>query len=177
MDHDTDTTIEIAASGLKQLGLLLLGVLMTLCGVVLALSARPATAGLDVVIGGLAAVFFGACTLMIAWRFLTMRGPIVTLSPKGLIDTRVSASLIPWTAIEDIGTFTVNRQKFIVVSVDPGVERTLDLTAIARWSRGPNRSLGADGLCISAQGLKVNHATLLDMCHAYLQASRQRAAG
>jgi hypothetical protein len=33
---------------------------------------------------------------------------------------------------------------------------------MARFTRGPNKSLGADGLCITAAGLKISHEKLLE---------------
>jgi hypothetical protein len=53
-------------------------------------------------------------------------------------------------------------------AIDPAVERKLTLTRMARWSRGPNRALGADGLCIATTGLKIDYPALLSIC-------RQRA--
>ncbi|MGH6925292.1 MAG: hypothetical protein ACRED5_16290 [Propylenella sp.] len=49
----------------------------------------------------------------------------------------------------------------MVLAVDPETERNLHLSRIARWSRGANRRLGADGLCVTAQDLKVSYDELL----------------
>jgi hypothetical protein len=67
------------------------------------------------------------------------------------------------------------RQKIIVLVVEPATEASLALTPIVRWTRDANRALGADGLCIAAQGLKIDHDTLLATITAYAQAARAPA--
>jgi hypothetical protein len=55
-----------------------------------------------------------------------------------------------------------------VISVAPAVEERLGLTRMARWTRGANRSLGADGLCIGAQGLPLSFDDLGRLVAAHL---------
>jgi hypothetical protein len=81
---------------------------------------------------------------------LSVSGPVVTVTPEGIRDTRVAAEVIPWSAITGISTWQYRGQKIMVLAVDPATESGLTLTRIARWSRGANRALGADGLCIAA---------------------------
>jgi hypothetical protein len=64
----------------------------------------------------------------------------------------------------------------MVLDVDPAFESRLTLTAIARWTRGPNRATGADGLCITALGLKIDYDTLLTTATAYAHKAQRRAA-
>jgi len=45
---------------------------------------------------------------------------------------------------------------------------------IARWSRGANRALGADGLCVAAQGLTIKFDSLLALSMAYAAAGERR---
>lgn len=112
---------------------------------------------------------FGLFGLFILWRLLTMRGPVLTVSPKGLLDIRVAAKIIPWGAVERVGVWESNRQKLLVLGVAPDVESKLELTRMARWTRGANRALGADGLCIGAQGLKLRFDDLDRLVMAYLE--------
>jgi hypothetical protein len=58
-------------------------------------------------------------------------------------------------------------QKVMVLAVDPAVEAGLNLSRIARWTRQANRSLGADGLCVTAQGIKTTYATLFSTARAF----------
>lgn len=116
-------------------------------------------------------------------RLLTRRGPVVTIGPQGIRDTRVAAEFIPWRAVRDITTWDITRldkvgqqlmalagQQVMVLAVDPAVEQTLTLTRLARWSRARNRRAGADGLCIASADLKTDYDTLLSTSRAYWQA-------
>ena len=172
MSVDTSRTIAFFMAPWKLVGLIALSLGM------LALSA--AVAGLvpgvelgpgDAVFGYAGLALFGAATALLVWRLVTQRGPVVTLTPEGLRDTRVAADLIPWRAVHAISTWERSRQKFMVVAVDPAVERTLRLTRLARWTRDANRALGADGLCIAAQGLATDHETLVAAAQAYARAA------
>jgi hypothetical protein len=60
----------------------------------------------------------------------------------------------------------------LLVTIDPAEEARLTLTRVARWMRGANRKLGADGLIISSQGLKVGYPTLFYTCRDYWEARR-----
>jgi hypothetical protein len=114
--------------------------------------------------GYVGAVLFGVCTVVIVWRLLRQRGPVITVTPEGIRDTRVAAEEIPWRAITEVSTWRYRGQKIIILAVDPTVESRLTLTRIARWSRGPNRLLGIDGLCIAVTGLDTSFDALLWLC-------------
>jgi hypothetical protein len=58
----------------------------------------------------------------------------------------------------------------MVLAVDPATESKLTLPLLARLTRRPNRWLGADGLCVGAQDLKIDFAALRDTTMAYPRA-------
>jgi hypothetical protein len=118
-------------------------------------------------------LFFGPCTALAFWKLLTAGRTVVTISPDGIKDIRLAADILPWSGVRNISTAKLERQKFIVLAVEPSTEERLPLTRMARWTRGPNRMLGIDGLCVSAIGLKINHDALLRTCLAYWQAAHQ----
>jgi hypothetical protein len=60
----------------------------------------------------------------------------------------------------------------MVLAVDPAAERGFVLTRMARMTRDMNRSLGADGLCVTASGIKIDYDTLLATSMAYWEAHR-----
>jgi hypothetical protein len=91
---------------------------------------------------------------------------------EGLIDRRVAADLIPWRAIQAIDVWEYPSQKAIVLKLDPAVEKSLNLRPMTKWSRGPNRALGADGLCIASMGLSVGHDQLLHEIRARVSAAQ-----
>jgi hypothetical protein len=115
-------------------------------------------------------VFFGAGTLLTLWRAVTTNGPVVTLSPAGICDQRLAPQEIPWPAIRSISPWIQQRQRFMVLKVDPEVEAKLELTPIARMTFEANRALGAGGLCVGSQGLKIDHEELLAIAEAYHRA-------
>jgi hypothetical protein len=172
MAIDTNRTVEIKAA-VGQMALLALGAAAFTAGAVFILANGLAPPGsfkeLAVYVG---VSFFGFCTVMIVWRMITGRGTVVTIGPDGIRDVRVADNTIPWSAISDIGTWTAHGQKIMVLAVSPEVEAGLGLTRAASWSRGANRALGADGLCVTAQGIKIGYDALLATTTAYAEAGR-----
>ncbi|PCC68886.1 hypothetical protein SAMN02745121_07584 [Nannocystis exedens] len=165
---DTSRTLELLHSPLKMFGVLAAGLVMTSLSLLLVVPIVPELAGDPVVrgLGIVGALFFGSCSVVVLRQWFTPEA-VITISPAGLRDVRVARAFIPWPAIERLSTWTFNGQSFLVIAVAPEVERRLPLTRTARWTRGPNRKLGADGLCVSAHGLKVDFATLAALVHAY----------
>ncbi|AYD02664.1 STM3941 family protein [Neorhizobium sp. NCHU2750] len=123
------------------------------------------------------ALFFGGCTIALIYRLYSMGGakPVVTLGPEGFCDVRIASGTIPWAAIQGISTAQIRRQKFVVLTIDPAIEAGLGLTAMTRWTRNANRSLGIDGLCVATQGLKIGHKQLLDKLEGYMAARANEA--
>jgi hypothetical protein len=167
MGPDTSRTVEIEGSPAKLAILLVCGVVMTAVSVALLFIPDYRDDWFVRSIGYFGAGFFTLCTLIAVVRLWRARAPVVTISPQGIRDTRVAADTIPWRAIGRISTWSYQGQSAMVLAVDPAVERGLKLTTIARWTRKANAALGADGLCVSASGLKIDYATLLATAQAY----------
>ena len=170
---DTAATIEVQQSPWKLIGLALAAIaLVGTCAFVVfgpPGASRPGSFGVLVSWFGL--IFFGFAAVRVFWQVLTGCGrAILTVSPAGLHDTRVSARPIPWTAVRHFHTWSFNRQKILVVAIDPEVEKSIGLTRTAAWTRGPNRKLGADGLSVTTQGLKISYARLFNLACAYARA-------
>jgi hypothetical protein len=168
-----DETIVIERSPAKLLLLVAMGVLMT--AVSAAMIFFPSMPFAKRVVGYFGVGFFGLCTCVALWRLLGASGPVITISPQGIWDRRVAAEPIPWSTVAGISTWQLRRQKVMVLAMKPGAEERLDLTRMARWTRGANRALGADGLCISAIGTKIDHDTLVRISRDYLE--RKGAVG
>lgn len=167
-DARTLSTIKIAGSPLQMAALLALSIAMTGGGVWLTFLPDPVA----VFWGYIAAGFFGLCAAIIVWRIAALRGPVITITPEGIRDVRVAREFIPWNAVYGISTWAYQHQRVMVLAVDPAVEARLGLRPIARWTRGANRKLGADGLCITAQGVKIGYDQLLATSVKYLNAAR-----
>lgn len=174
---DTSRTLEIEPSLWEMAGLAILGVFMTIVPLAFALHwVEPKTPEPGIETPAFAAAsFFAICTVVIVWRLFSVSGPVVTISPQGIRDTRVTAELIPWAAITGIGTWTYSGQQILVLKVSPETEQKLLLTRIARLSRSANKAVGADGLCITATGLKISYDRLHERVIAYANAARTGA--
>ena len=174
MSTDTSGTIEFHASPTRQLTLLAFSGMSLVLALALALNLIPNVPSDPVAVssGYFGIVFFGFCAGVAIWRLWSQRGPIVTMSPAGLRDVRVTAEPIPWNAVKGISTWQMQRQMVLVVAVDPAVEARLTLTRVAQWMRTANRRLGADGLVVSAHGLKVGYPTLFYTSRDFWEAWR-----
>lgn len=173
---DTTRTIEIEGSPAKPLVFIVIGAVMALFSFMLAypLSDAGADRILKVIFYGMAAVF-GCCAVMALRSLFRLRGPVVTISPQGLRDTRIAAELISWRAVRRVSTWDYAgalawRQSVMVLALDPEAEAKLTLTLLARLTRRPSRPLGADGLCVGVQDLKIDFDTLQNATIAYARA-------
>ena len=164
--------MEVKGSPAKLIGLLAIGALATAVSAALAFRWLPATPR-SVVWGWAGLVFFGLCAAICLWRLLTAGRTVVTITPRGIKNVRLAADVIPWSAVQNISTAVVRSQEFIVLTVDSWVEERLALTLIAKLTRGPNRALGIDGLCVSANGLKIDHDALFKACLTHWRAARR----
>jgi hypothetical protein len=165
--------LEISQSPWRMIALAGLGILMTALSASIALHLLPNLhlSSFQELATYAGTVLFALATGFVVWRLLTVRGAVITISPEGIRDTRVAAEFIPWNAIAGISTWQYRGQKVLVLAVDPAVESRLTLTRIARWTRGPNRALGADGLCVTAAGLNIRYDELLKTCLAQFQSA------
>jgi hypothetical protein len=171
--NTSSETIEIKGSPAKLLGLVAIGILMTGACAMIVFGYIPVAGGsLRQFLVWVGLPFFGLCTLLAASRLLRASNTVVTLSPEGILDTRLSQRPIPWSAIQEVGVWTMQGQKVIVLPVPPETENAIGLTRIASWSRGANKKLGADGLCVMASGLKISHDALLAEITARVNAAR-----
>jgi hypothetical protein len=167
-EPDTAATIEFSSSRAKLAGLFGLSLIgLVVCGFLLVAKGAGVFA---FVIGCIGGVICCAAAGVAMHRFVHASEAVVALSPKGLLDRRISPSPIPWSAIGDLSEWSSSGQRILVVAVDPQVEADLQLTRMARLSRAPNRRLGADGLCVALQGLDVTYDRLVELCVAYLRA-------
>ena len=163
MAIDTTRTIEIKQSPWEMLKMLAIGIGFVATSIFIAYQGNI----FYIAIGIFGVAFFGALTLYVLWRLLTQMGAVVTVSPAGIRDKRIAADMIPWSAITDISTWSAYNQPAIILAVRPEVEKRLKLSMMTRMTRRANASLGADGLAIASQGLRMGHDALLDTITAY----------
>jgi hypothetical protein len=170
MTADTSRTLMIESSPAELLALTGICALATALATTVALLPGPFSFA-KIVGGYLTSLLLSLLTGVGLWRLVTSGRPVITISPDGFRDTRLIAALIPWSDVTGISTWQSRGQKFMVLALRPGVEDRLELTSMGllwRWTRGANRYLGADGLCISAYGVKIDYDTLLQTSLDYL---------
>jgi hypothetical protein len=167
----TAQTLEIQGSPAKLVGLLFLGVLMTAASAYAALGGIARPGSYIEFIAWVGVVFFGAILALIVYRMFNAKDVLVTITPEGILDKRVAARIIPWAAVRKVSVWELQRQKVIVLDVAPEVEGSIQMSRMARFTRGPNKSLGADGLCVTAAGLKISHDKLLEAVLAHVDAA------
>src|SRR4051812_29003369 len=51
------------------------------------------------------AAFFLLCAVIWMRRFIMADRPVLTVAPEGIRDIRIAAELIPWSAVQSIGTW------------------------------------------------------------------------
>ncbi|RWJ04841.1 MAG: hypothetical protein EOR25_29730 [Mesorhizobium sp.] len=176
MKIDTSRTVEIAYSPVKLIAFIGLAIALTAGAAVLAfhwdsdIPPRYEFIGyFNAFVACFAMLLSGYAAGTLIWRLAAIRGPVVTITPEGIRDIRVAREVIPWRAVHSIDYWKPH--KAMVLTIDPAVETSLSLTRAARWSRGPNRFFGVDGLCISARELKMSYIELLATSLAYREAA------
>lgn len=154
--------VEVKNSPLKLVGFAVGGVLLTaMCAAVVFGPMSAPGGSLPQFAGWVGIPFFGAMTLIAIGRLVSPGKTVVTLSPAGYLDTRLSERPVPWSDIKGVNVWTMQRQKVIVLQVPTETEASIGMTRMARWSRTANAKLGADGLCTMASGLTMSHDDLL----------------
>ena len=158
------------------MALVVLGVFMTGISLAIALGLFGELRAGDfmIYIAWFGVAFFGLALFGAIRSMMTMNGVVVTLSPQGIRDIRISKEPIPWADIRDITTWSYRTQKLMVLKVDADTRKRLGFGAMARWGNRMSRMLGADGMCITAQGLKIRYRDLFDTSMAYWQAHSGR---
>jgi hypothetical protein len=123
-------------------------------------------------VGYFGMVFFGFAILKIGWLLITARGPVLFIDRHGIRDLRVSPNVIPWDAIEQIGTDTVQKQAFVTLKVTPALEKQLVASTGKKLMRAANYVVGVDGIVLNPSGLQVDPETLSEVCNAYRAANK-----
>jgi hypothetical protein len=123
--------------------------------------------------GSIGAIVFGAMGILLLWRIGAVRGPILTFSPEGFRDARVTKNAVPWRSILSI---TIERtggnHELMVLAVDPTIEHHLTFTRAGRFVWNARRRRGQYAVCTNAVGLAITFDALFQTAQAYLAASR-----
>jgi hypothetical protein len=111
-------------------------------------------------------LFFGLCAAVFLKRlFGVLRR--VTIGPEGIGDSSSPLGLIPWSEVNEVWTFRVQRQVFLCMSL-----RNEDLflsrfSALQRRLAALNKWVGSGDIQILVSGLDVSPAELLHEASKY----------
>jgi hypothetical protein len=126
-------------------------------------------------------VFFviglGLNTLMLAWRLLTVSGPVITLSMQGMRDTRISTDFIPWNAITwtleapVISGRPTRKPTILTMVIDETIDKQLEKTQKGGLEEIFSRFKGLKGYEFTSRGLKMELEELLEHICAFSKAA------
>lgn len=151
-----------AARG-KQLGLVALGLLMTLASLFAVVSADAVQDPFHHWAGWAGAIFFPLCTLVVVRQMFRI-GPVMEIGPEGILWLRWSPERIPWSAFTRAADMSIRNQRFVSLWLrEP--ERYRPTTLHGRIAAG-NKLLGFGELALSAQGLTCTHEEMLAVVQA-----------
>ncbi|QKD00331.1 STM3941 family protein [Mesorhizobium loti] len=151
MPIDVNQTVVFHASAMR---LLLLATLALACAAVSLAAGWPllpnvVPGSLAQFAGWLGTLLFLSAFLLMGWRCLIGKIPVIKLSPVGFWDSRLSAAVVPWSEVENISAWNCRHNKIVVLKISDAAWKGLPLARMARWTRSANQSMGADGLCVS----------------------------
>src|ERR1700730_8659427 len=96
-------------------------------------------------VGYFGVAFFGCAMLKLGWLLFAARSPVLFIDRNGIRDLRVSQTMIPWDAVEQIGIGEVKKQSFVTLKVTPELEKQLVASVGKKLMRAANHALGVDG--------------------------------
>jgi hypothetical protein len=177
MNIDTTRTVEIRASQAHTMLAILLALAMTCASVAVAVI-YFGTGNSREYMGWAGTLLFGALTAATVWRSSQIGGgqAVLTLSPQGFRDIRISQEFIPWTAVGTIAVRESRMGKGVVVK-SIAVEVPESIREDSRFGRSGDWSqrVGADGLSINTQELSPPFNDVLEMMTAYKAAHGGKA--
>jgi len=167
---DTSSTVEIEQDPVVMVGLIL--VCAAFVAVAVSTISGPDHSTKDLVFGWVGIVFFGFGLVVLAVRLLRLRGPALTVSPQGLMDRRTrNPQLLPWSDVRSVGEWRHRGQRMVILGLSSEAKERLakgkPLTAIFFKA---NVALGADGLAVTATGLKASFHDIQNLITAFANA-------
>jgi hypothetical protein len=164
---DTSSIVEIEHDPVVMVALILASLAFVVLGWWLAFHLVSARA---VFMGWATMSVFGLFTILGVRRLLTMRGPVLTISPQGVCDRRFSEDLVAWSGVTAVGEWKYRTNRMVTLSLAPGVEGKLRRSRFARLMRWPDKAPGAGGMTIPSIGLKASFCDIRNLITAFAKA-------
>lgn len=169
-DIDPTETIEISASASQLLGSFILTVLASIgvgaaVWLNVAILTTPALIafliGMSVLVG---------LSFLLARLMLRSDTPVVTISPEGVRDIRLSEDMITWQDIEAVRTLRNRQVPGIELILSKQAEKDLTYKPLPRLLRNYRGLSSSVRYAVSAHGVKMRHQQLLATLKAYAEA-------
>jgi hypothetical protein len=119
--------------------------------------------------------FFGLLGLIPLFRMFDRRF-ILTISPAGIRDVRISPSFMPWTDIKKVGLRRIRNQEFLMLELEPAIEQRLIKSRLAVFFKHLNALVGMPGYSVSAAALDGSFEEVLSAVYLFGAASRLERA-
>lgn len=107
-------------------------------------------------LAGWGALIFFPLGVVVWFKQATVRGPVLTIGPRGVRDVRLSPDWIPWHAIARASASSAKGVEFIMLEVAPEFEKAIALKSHVRLAQPANAAMGYRGLWINSVGLAGN---------------------
>lgn len=131
---------------------------------------------------GTGVAFCGAFAILFIYMAIVKSGKVAfTVGPDGILDTRISKDVIPWSSIEAISTWRNPQlpknmqggERVVLLQLKPGQEARLPIAQFARTARTADRSItGSDGFQIRTGGTDIGYKRLLEVSQSYLASAK-----
>ena len=109
-------------------------------------------------------------SVVIARVMFRSNEPVVTISPSGVCDRRISPDTVAWSTIEDIRPSRQRQVPVIELILSKEASANLTYRPLARLMRSYHRLSRAVRYTVTAHGLKMGHKQLLATLKAYAEA-------
>ena len=126
-------------------------------------------------VGITATLFFGLAGA-VGLKKLFDKAPGLVLDGEGFTDNTsgVSAGLVPWSEVVEIGQYQVQKQKLISIHVVDPEKYVNRGNPLKRMTNRANLKMCGTPINISSNSLKISYDELLETFEAYFENSRNR---
>jgi hypothetical protein len=166
MEIDTTRTVDIRASAVGSLLPTFVLMAMT-CFCVVAIVASFGTGDSRLYLALAGAVLFGAATLASIRNSVRPGQPVLTLSPEGFRDVRISREFVPWSVVESIWVSEEHVRRTVVrniaVTIPESARNDARFGRTGDWSR----MVRSGCLTIRTGELSAPLNDVLEMMQAY----------
>lgn len=126
---------------------------------------------------GISSIVFSGLCGFVGIKKLFDKSPGQILNSEGILDNSsgLSAGIIPWSEVVDIGQYQVQKQKFVSIYVQDPEKYVNTGNALKRMANRANMKMCGTPINISANSLKIGYDELLETIQNHYRNSRSNA--